>query len=46
MRLARADIGTPVIEWLRMTLTDLFEWVNIVSDEAKRLEREMKKNQK
>ena len=46
MRLARADTGTPVIEWLKMTLTDLFEWVNIVSDEAKRLEREMKKNQK
>ena len=46
MRLARADTGTPVVEWLRMTLTELFEWVNIVSDEAKLLEREMKKNQK
>ena len=46
MRLARADTGTPVVEWLKMTLTDLFEWVNIVSDESKRLEREMKKNQK
>lgn len=46
MRLARADTGTPVVEWLKMTLTELYEWVNIVSDESKRLEREMKKNQK
>ena len=46
MRLARADTGTPVIEWLKMTLTDLFEWVNIVSDESERLKREMEKKQK
>lgn len=46
MRLARADTGTPVNDWLTMPLIDLFEWVNIVSEEAKLLEREMKKNQK
>ena len=46
MRLARADTGTPVIAWLKMTLTDLFEWVNIVSDESERLKREMEKKQK
>jgi len=33
----------PVQEWLNMPLNDLFEWVNIVSEESKKLEKELKK---
>ena len=46
MRLARADTGKPIQEWLKMSLTELYEWVNIVSDESKKLEEEMKRRSK
>ena len=46
MRLARADTGTPVLEWLKMPLTELYEWVNVVSDESEKLQQELKKKQK
>ena len=43
MRLARADTGTSIQAWLKMPLIEFFEWVNIVSDENKKLRQEMKK---
>ena len=46
MRLARADTGTPVLGWLKMPLTELYEWVNVVSDESEKSQQELKKKQK
>jgi hypothetical protein len=46
VRLARADTGTPVTEWLAIPVVDLPEWCEIVSDEQKLLEREMEKQRR
>ena len=46
VRLARADTGTPIQEWLKMPLNELFEWVNIISDENQKLEQELNKRKK
>ncbi len=43
MRLARADTGTPVTEWLRVPVVELPEWCSVVEDEARLLELELKK---
>ena len=46
VRLARADTGTPVMEWLKIPVSKLPEWVRIVKDEAEKLEAEIKKRSK
>ena len=46
VRLARADTGTPVTEWLKVPVHELPEWYDIVRDEAEKLERELEKRQK
>jgi hypothetical protein len=46
VRLARADTGTPVTEWLALPVSDLPEWCAIVTDEQKQLERELEKRRK
>ncbi len=43
VRLARADTNTPVTEWLKMRIPELFEWVSIVSEEAKLMQREIER---
>ena len=43
MRLARADTGTPVTEWLRVPVAELPEWCAIVEEEGRLLQREMEK---
>ena len=37
------DTGTPVSEWLRVPVVELPEWCSVVEDEARLLERELKK---
>ena len=46
VRLARADTGTSVIEWLSMPITQLHEWVNIINDENEKINREIKNKRK
>jgi len=42
VRLARADTGTPVTEWLALPIRDLPEWCEIVMDEQRLMEEEIK----
>lgn len=46
VRLARAETGTPVTEWLKVRVCELPEWAEIVSDEARRIERELERRRK
>lgn len=46
VRLARAETGTPVTEWLKVRVSELPEWAEIVSDEARRIERELERRRK
>ena len=46
MRLARADTGTPVTEWLKLPVSGMPEWVSIARDESEKLEREIEKRRK
>lgn len=43
MRMARSDTGTSAGEWLKTPVSELPEWVEIVSDENKILKAEMEK---
>jgi len=46
VRLARADTGTPVTEWLALPIRDLPEWCEIVMDEQRLMEQELERRKK
>ena len=46
VRLARADTGTPVTEWLALPVKDLPEWCEIVADEQRLMEQELERRRK
>ena len=46
MRLARAETGTSVNEWLKVPVFDLPDWVETVRSENELLKREIEKQRR